>query len=175
MGLWKSRGRHSRELLWQRAFQFLCSTEGVSSSRPRSCGAPRAGAVKAGRHCAGAAGCIVSRPSLDCGEPGATLDGRDDRSCDRWRDVVLDWAVNDACGEHRITLYPVRDESPVPQSFMHGGRQGPVKTGPIYKSGASRPRMGYGHTSVLVHVGHHCARPFRGSDAARRRSAPRRS
>ena len=32
----------------------------------------------------------------------------------------LDWAVNDACGEHRITLYPVRDESPVPQSFMHG-------------------------------------------------------
>jgi len=120
MGLWKSRGRHGRELLLQQAFQFLCSTEGVSSSRPRCFGAPRAAAVKAGRHCAGAADGIVSRPRLDGGEPGAPVDGRDDRSRDRRRDVVLDWAVNDACGEHRITLYPVRDESPVPQSFMHG-------------------------------------------------------
>jgi hypothetical protein len=40
----------------------------------------------------------VSRPCLDCGEPGATLDGRDDRSRDRRRDVILEWAVNDACG-----------------------------------------------------------------------------
>ena len=62
------------------AYQFLGSAEGVSSSRPRFCEAPRAAVVKAGRHCGGAAGCVVSRPRLGDGEPGAKLDGRDDRS-----------------------------------------------------------------------------------------------
>jgi hypothetical protein len=60
------------------AYQFLGSAEGVSSSRPRFFGAPRAAVVKAGRHCGGAADCVVSRPRLDDGEPGAKLDGRDD-------------------------------------------------------------------------------------------------
>ncbi|HEX3525201.1 MAG TPA: hypothetical protein VHT52_24315 [Stellaceae bacterium] len=41
------------------------------------------------------------------------MDDRDDWLRDR-RDVILDWAVNDECGKHRITLYPVRDENPVP-------------------------------------------------------------
>ena len=79
------------------AYQFLGSAEGVSSSRPRFCGAPRAAVVKAGRHCGGAADCVVSRPRLDDGEPGAKLDGRDDRSRSTAK-VILDWAVNDACG-----------------------------------------------------------------------------
>jgi hypothetical protein len=96
-------------------------------------GAPRAAVVKAGRHCAGATGSIASRPRLDDGEPGARLDGRDDRSRDRRRDVMLDWAANDACGKHRITLYSVRDESPGPQSFMHGRRQGPERRDPSTK------------------------------------------
>src|SRR5437763_847950 len=104
----------------QYAVLCLLSTQVFSSAIPRCVVAPRAAAVKAGLHCAGAADGIVSRPRLDGGEPGAPVEGRDDRSRDRRRDVVLDWAVNDACGEHRITLYPVRDESPVPQSFMNG-------------------------------------------------------
>src|SRR3981189_2360770 len=79
------------------AYQFLGSAEGVSSSRPRFCGAPRAAVVKAGRHCGGAADWVVSRPRLDDGEPGAKLDGRDDRSRSTAQ-VILDWAVNDACG-----------------------------------------------------------------------------
>jgi hypothetical protein len=56
----------------------------------------------------------LSRPRLDGGEHGARLEGRDDRSRDERRDVILDWAVNDECGKHRITLYPVRNENPVP-------------------------------------------------------------
>jgi hypothetical protein len=80
-----------------RAYQFLGSAEGVSSSRPRFCRAPRAAVVEAGRHCGGAADCVVSRPRLDDGEPGAKLDGRDDRSRSTAK-VILDWAVNDACG-----------------------------------------------------------------------------
>src|SRR4030088_445565 len=36
-------------------------------------------------------------PRLDDGEPGAKLDGRDDRSRSTTQ-VILDWAVNDACG-----------------------------------------------------------------------------
>ena len=157
MGLWKSRGRHGGELLFWRACQFLGSTEGVSSSRPRFRGAPRAAVVKAGRHAVDATGSTVSRPRLDDGEHGARLDGRDDRSRDRRRAVMLAWATNDACGKLRITLYSVRDESPVPQSFMRGRRQGPVKTGPIYETGVNKPRVGSGHASVLVHVGHRCA------------------
>src|ERR1700692_3027708 len=75
------------------AYQFLGSAEGVSSSRPRFCEAPRAAVVKAGRHCGGAAGCVVSRPRLDDGESGAKLDGRADPS---WSttDGALDWAVS---------------------------------------------------------------------------------
>ena len=80
MGLWKSRGRHHSDLLSNGAYQFLGSAEGVSSSRPRFCEAPRAAVVKAGPHCGGAASCVVSRRRLDDGEPGAKLDGRDDRS-----------------------------------------------------------------------------------------------
>ena len=79
------------------AYQFLGSAKGVSSSRPRFCEAPRAAVVKAGRHCGGASGCVVSRPRLDDGEPGAKLDGRDDRSCST-TNVILDWAVDNACG-----------------------------------------------------------------------------
>src|SRR5262249_9756949 len=55
------------------------------------------------------------------------------RSRDRWQDVILDWATNDACGKLRITLYSVRDESPGPQSFMHGRRQGPERRDPSTK------------------------------------------
>src|SRR3981081_4777096 len=57
------------------AYQFLGSAEGVSSSRPRFCGAPRAAVVKAGRHCGGAADWVVSRPRLGDGEPGSQADG----------------------------------------------------------------------------------------------------
>jgi hypothetical protein len=154
MGLWKSRGRHCGDSFFG---QFLGSTEGVSSSRPRFCRASRAAVVKAGRHDADATANAVSRPRLDEGEHGARLDGRDDRSRDRRQDMILDWATNDACGKLRITLYSVRDQSPVPQSFMRGRRQGPVKTGPIYETGVSKPRVGSGHASVLVHAGHRCA------------------
>jgi hypothetical protein len=104
----------SRRTPLTRTYQFVGSTEGVSSSRSRFHGAPPAAAVKAGRHCAGATRSVVTRPRLDGGEPGARLDGRDDRSRDRRQDMILDWAANDACGKHRITLYPVRDESPGP-------------------------------------------------------------
>src|ERR1700688_5022164 len=79
------------------AYQFLCSAEGASSSRRRFREAPRAAVVKAGRHCGGAAGCVVSRPPLDDGDPGAKLDGRDDWSRST-TNVILDWAVDNACG-----------------------------------------------------------------------------
>jgi hypothetical protein len=41
------------------------------------------------------------------------------KSRDRRQFVILAWAVNDACGKDRITLYPVREnpfttETPVP-------------------------------------------------------------
>src|SRR5260370_8002705 len=55
------------------AYQFLGSAEGVSSSRPRFCRAPRAAVVKAGRHWGGAADCVVSSPRLDGADPGPTL------------------------------------------------------------------------------------------------------
>jgi len=181
MGLWKSRGRHSGDSFFG---QFLGSTEGVSSSRPRLRRAPRAAVVKAGRQDAGATGASFPGHALTAAStardlggggvgggggvffaglggggrpPPPRLVGRDDRSRDRRQDVILDRATNDACGKLRITLYSVRDESPGPQSFMHGRRQGPVKTGPIYKTGVSKPRVGSGHASVLVHVGHRCA------------------
>jgi hypothetical protein len=57
------------------------------------------------------------RPRLDGGEHGARLDGRDEagsRARAEWRDVILDWAVKSECGRHRITLYPVGCENPVP-------------------------------------------------------------
>jgi hypothetical protein len=40
--------------------------------------APRAAAVKAGRHCGRATDSAVARPRLDGGEHGARLEGRDD-------------------------------------------------------------------------------------------------
>ena len=49
------------------------------------------------------------------GEHGARLEGQDEGSQDeRRRGANLDWAVIDACGNHRITLYPVRARDPVP-------------------------------------------------------------
>ena len=62
------------------------------------CGASRAAAVRAGRRCAGAASSIVARPRLDGGEHGAKPEGRDEWSREERRDVILDWAVNDECG-----------------------------------------------------------------------------
>jgi len=84
---------------------FVPTTISQSAARSRGQGWP----ALRWRH-----GGIVSRPRLEGGEPGARLDGRDDRSRDRRQDMILDWAANDACGKHRITLYPVRDESPGP-------------------------------------------------------------
>jgi len=54
--------------------------------------------------------------------------------------VILAWAVNNACGRDRITLYPVREnpfatETRYPNpSCTRVRRQGPVKTGPIYET-----------------------------------------
>jgi hypothetical protein len=54
--------------------QFLCSCRAaVPSSRPARAGAPRARAVKAGRHAGAAPRSGVSRPRLDGPEHGATL------------------------------------------------------------------------------------------------------
>src|SRR6266851_8116943 len=102
MGVGKSRGRYSRELLVQLERCGLVSF----FVRPRaflrpdldSAEAPRAVAVKAGRRCTDATRSVVARPRLDRGEPGATLEGRGDWSRHRRRDVILDWAVNDECG-----------------------------------------------------------------------------
>jgi hypothetical protein len=94
-------------------------------------GAPRATAVKAGRRCEGAASSGVARPRLDGGEHGARLDGRDDRSRNERRDVILDWAVNEDCGKHRITLYPVGREDPYPNLSCTGESKAQKETGPI--------------------------------------------
>src|SRR6266853_1309225 len=58
--------------------------------------------------------------SVACAAPRARVEWRDTlKSRDRRQFVILAWAVNNACGRDRITLYPVREnpfttETPVP-------------------------------------------------------------
>jgi hypothetical protein len=72
-------------------------------------------AVKAGRRGAGAARSAVVRPRLDGGEPGARLDGRDDEARDERHDVIPGLGrFASMRQQHRITLYPVGRDCPVP-------------------------------------------------------------
>src|SRR5229473_2111502 len=97
-------------------------------------GAPRTAAVKAGRRCAGAAGRSIARPRLDGGEHGARLQGRDDWSRAERRDVILDWAVSDECGKHRITLYPVRARTRYPNLSCTGESKAQKRRDPSTKT-----------------------------------------
>jgi hypothetical protein len=102
--------------------KFLCSTCGrFFVPTRRYLNAPRAAAVKAGRRSARAETSILNRPRLDGGEHGARVEasGQPKSRNQQQNVLILDWAEQ-ACGEHRITLYPVGHKARIPNPSCMG-------------------------------------------------------
>ena len=101
-----------------------------------------AGAVKAGRRCVGAAGSTFARPRLDGTEHGARLDGRDDRSRDGRRDVILDWAVNVQCGSTASPCIRSGARTRYPNLSCTGESKAQNRRDPSTKTVGLVPRLG---------------------------------
>src|SRR5215472_7588842 len=66
---------------------------------------------------------------------------RDEWSRQRRQDVILDRAVRDECGNHRITLYPVGHEGPYPNSSCTGESKAQKRRDPSERTGSVVPWM----------------------------------
>src|SRR6516162_7120373 len=116
--------------------QFLCSTEAFLRPDLEFAEAPRAAAVKAGRRCDAATNEQVSRPALTAASTARGFRGRDGWSRQRRQDVILDRAVKDRYGKHRITLYPVGHEGPYPNSSCTGEGKAQNRRDPSERTGS---------------------------------------
>ena len=65
--------------------------------------------------------------------------GRDGWSRQRRQDVILDRAVKDRYGKHRITLYPVGHEGPYPDSSCTGEGKAQNRRDPSERTGSFIP------------------------------------
>src|SRR6516165_8511006 len=107
--------------------------------------------------------------------------GRDGWSRQRRQDVILDRAVKDRYGKHRITLYPVGHEGPYPDSSCTGESKAQNRRDPSERTGSFIPwvtpvtRLSW-FTSAVIARGRLQARAHdsAGGDETSREVAPQR-
>src|SRR5262245_11281476 len=141
MGNGLSRVKVGHGLPRHRGGNFFVRPQAISSSRPEFDGASRAAAVKAGRRFGGAASRAAARPRLDGGEHDARLAGGGMKARDERRDVILDWAVNEACGSTASPWIGSGALARNPDLSCTGASKAQQRRDPSERAGQVRPWM----------------------------------